>query len=94
MVRSDRILVYKTERCGYCSAAIRFLTEIKGAEVEVIDLSHDPEARKDLISRTGSRTVPQIWVGETHVGGFDELRALDRAGGLDSLLSAVDTARN
>jgi glutaredoxin 3 len=93
MVRADRIVVYKTERCGYCSAAIRFLTDNKGAEIEIVDLTLDPAARQELMAQTGKRTVPQIFIGEVHVGGFDELRALDRAGGLDPLLSAVAAAR-
>ena len=92
MVRADRIVVYKAERCGYCSAAIRFLTDHKGAQIEIVDLTQDPAARQALMARTGMRTVPQIYVGEVHVGGFDELRALDRAGGLDPLLSAVAAA--
>ena len=92
MIRADTILVYKTQRCGYCNAAIRYLTEKKGAEVEVLDITGDFDARADLMARSGQRTVPQIWVGLTHVGGFDDLRALDMAGRLDPLLDAVKTA--
>jgi len=94
MVRSDQIVMYKSGRCGYCSAALRYLNEKKGQEVEVIDLTGDFEARQDLVRRSGQRTVPQIWVGETHVGGYDDLRALDMAGGLDPLLEAVEKARS
>jgi glutaredoxin 3 len=93
MIRADRVLVYKTERCGYCNAAIRFLTEKKGVEVEIVDLTHDFAARQALVEQSGQRTVPQIWVGETHVGGFDDLRALDMAGRLDPLLDAVESAQ-
>ena len=93
MVQADRIVVYKTERCGYCNAAIRFLSEKKGQPVEIVDISGDFAARQSLIERTGQRTVPQIWVGETHVGGFDDLRALDAMGELDPLIEAVRQAR-
>ena len=94
MNRADRILVYKTQRCGYCNAAIRYLTEKKGFEVDVIDLTGDFQARADLVKASGQRTVPQIWVGQTHVGGFDDLRAMDMAGRLDPLLDAVTQAKN
>ena len=93
MLSADKILVYKTERCGYCSAAIRYLTEKKGARVEIVDITGDFEARSALVANSGQRTVPQIWVGETHVGGFDDLRAMDMAGRLDPLLEAVESAR-
>lgn len=83
------IKMYKTQACPYCVAAGRFLREIKGVELEEIDLTGDHAARIDLMERSGQRTVPQIWIGETHVGGYDELRALDRAGGLDPLLAAL-----
>lgn len=81
------IVVYKTMFCGYCTSALRFLREVKKvADIEEIDLTFDGAAREALTTRTGQRTVPQIFVGETHVGGYDDLRALDRAGGLDPLL--------
>ena len=81
------ITLYKAGLCPYCVAATRYLREVKGVEVEEIDLTGDREARLDLMRRAGGkRTVPQIWIGETHVGGYDELRALDRRGGLDPLL--------
>ncbi len=94
MVRVDRIVVYTAERCGFCRAAIRFLTEMKGASIEIVDLTGDHHARQDLSTRTGLRTVPQIWIGETHVGGFDDLRSLDRTGQLDPLIEAVRAARD
>ena len=82
------VRLYKAGFCPYCVAAARYLREIKGVEVEEIDLTGDTPARIDLMKRAGGkRTVPQIWVGDTHVGGYDELRALDRAGGLDPLLA-------
>ena len=84
---SSRIQVYKTARCVYCVQAIRFFREVKGVEVEEIDLTGNWAARKQLMERSGRRTVPQIYIGETHIGGYDDLRALDRAGGLDPLLA-------
>ena len=82
----SKIVMYKAIPCPYCTAAYRFLTEVKGVEVETIDLTGDRAARLQLMERTGQRTVPQIYINDVHVGGYDELRALDRAGGLDSLL--------
>ena len=89
MVSPDKIVVYSTQNCGYCRAATHFLRNVKEVEVDVVDLSGDWEARKALIAETGHRTVPQIFIGETFIGGFDELRALDRGGKLDLLLSQV-----
>jgi glutaredoxin 3 len=82
------ITLYKAGFCPYCVAASRFLREVKGVELTEIDLTGDHDGRLALVKRAGGkRTVPQIWIGETHVGGYDELRALDRAGGLDPLLA-------
>jgi glutaredoxin 3 len=65
------------------------LLKAKGvAEIEKIRVDLQPELRDAMIAKTGRRTVPQIFIGETHVGGFDDLSALDRAGGLDKLLAA------
>ena len=84
-----RIVLYKAGFCPYCIAAGRFLREVKGVEFEEIDLTGDHEARIALMRRAGGkRTVPQIWIGDVHVGGYDELRALDRSGGLDPLLNS------
>jgi glutaredoxin 3 len=77
--------IYSTEWCGYCRAAKRFL-ETKGIPFEEIDLTDDDAGRDDLARRTGRTTVPQIWIGETWVGGYDDLRALDARGGLTPLL--------
>jgi len=82
-----RVRMYKSTPCPYCTAAYRFLTEVKGVDVEQIDLSGDMAARMDLMHRTGQRTVPQIFIGDVHVGGYDDLRALDRRGELDPLLT-------
>ena len=82
-----KVVMYKATPCPFCTAAYRFLTELKGVEVEQIDLTGDTPARMALMQRTGQRTVPQIYVGEHHVGGYDDLRALDARGGLDPLLA-------
>ena len=85
----DKIVVYSSANCGYCRVAIHFLRTVKDVEVDVVDLTGDWAARKALIAETGHRTVPQIFIGETFVGGYDELRALDAQGKLDLLLSQV-----
>lgn len=80
------IEIYTSPLCGFCHAAKRLL-KAKGASFTEIDLSREPERRAEMTSRAkGGRTVPQIFIGETHVGGCDELYALDRAGKLDTLL--------
>ena len=82
------ITIYTTRTCGYCYTAKSLLTK-KGARFEEIDVSGDPSGRQQMTLRAkGRRTVPQIFIGETHVGGSDELHELDRRGGLDSLLAA------
>jgi glutaredoxin 3 len=84
-----KVKLYKSGFCPYCVAATRFLREIKDVEVDEIDLTGDHAARIDLMRRSGGkRTVPQIWIGDTHIGGYDEMRALDRRGELDVLLEA------
>lgn len=80
-----KVTIYSTDYCGYCRAAKRFF-DSKGVPYEEIDLSGDDDARDALRTRTGRTTVPQIFVGEVHVGGYDDLRALDQRGGLDPLL--------
>ncbi|WP_323040598.1 glutaredoxin 3 [Gemmobacter sp.] len=78
--------IYTTPLCGYCHAAKRLLTQ-KGVAFAEIDVSRDPDLRAAMVQRAGGRrTVPQIFVGETHVGGCDDLYALDGAGKLDPLL--------
>lgn len=81
------VRIYTTDYCGYCNAAKRFLADRKVA-FEEIDVSGDDAARVDLTQRTGQRTVPQIFVGDTHVGGYTDMVALDRAGKLQPLLDA------
>ena len=80
------VLVYSTRICPYCMMAKRLLTQ-KGAAYEDVMVDADPLRRDEMLQRSGGRrTVPQIFIGETHVGGFNDLAALDRAGKLDPLL--------
>ena len=81
------VLMYTSNPCPYCLHAKRLLNERNIAFVEE-DLTGDFEGRKNLINRTGKRTVPQIFFGDHHVGGFEELAALDRSGQLMSVLEA------
>ncbi len=80
-----RVLMYATATCPYCMRA-RALLEARGLEYEEIRVDLDPARRVEMMERSGRRTVPQIWVNEHHVGGFDDLYALERAGELDALL--------
>lgn len=81
------VTIYTTPLCGYCAAAKRLLTA-KGVAFEEIDLARAPERRAEMVARSGGRrTVPQVFVGETHLGGFDDIAALDRAGRLDPILA-------
>ena len=80
--------IYTSPLCGFCHAAKKLLTT-KGVSFSEIDVWEQPERKAEMIQRAnGGRTVPQIFVGETHVGGCDDLYALDRAGKLDALLAA------
>ncbi len=82
-----KIDIYTSPLCGYCHAAKRLLSA-KGASFAEIDVSRDPAKRAEMVKRApGSRTVPQIFIGNTHIGGFDDMNALDRAGKLDPLLA-------
>ncbi|WP_299786766.1 glutaredoxin 3 [uncultured Marivita sp.] len=82
------IEIYTSPLCGFCHAAKRLLTQ-KGASFTEIDVLANPDRKPEMIQRAnGGRTVPQIFIGDTHVGGCDELYALDRAGKLDPLLAA------
>jgi len=83
-----RILMYATGVCPYCVMAEKLLRAKGVADIEKIRVDLDPARREEMMSRTGRRTVPQIYIGERHVGGYDDLAALDRAGGLDPLLAA------
>ena len=80
-----KIVMYATAWCPYCARARNLLAR-KGVSFEEIDVEERPEARAEMIERSGRNTVPQIFIGARHVGGSDELQALDAAGGLDPLL--------
>jgi len=84
-----RVTMYTTAYCGYCRRAERLL-ESKGiTDVVQIRVDLSPDARVAMMRRTGRRTVPQIYIGDHHVGGYDELAALDREGRLNALLAGI-----
>ena len=85
-----RILMYSTRVCPYCIRAEQLLAKkgIAADQIEKIRVDDHPQQREEMIRITGRRTVPQIFIGERHVGGFDDLAELDAAGELDSLLRA------
>jgi glutaredoxin 3 len=86
MSQTPEIVMYSTAWCGYCQRA-RSLLERKGMTVREIKIDEDPKDREAMLARSGGRrTVPQIFIGERHVGGYDDLAALDRTGELDQLL--------
>ena len=83
----DKVVVYTKVPCGYCSAAIRYLQSVKEVEnIEVIDLTGQYDSLRALMAMTKQRTVPQIYIYGQHVGGYDDLRAKDALGLIDSLL--------
>lgn len=82
---TPEILMYSTSWCPYCERA-RALLGAKGVAYTDIDIDKQPERRDEMIARTGRRTVPQIYIGERHVGGCDDLHELERTGALDPLL--------
>ena len=83
-----KVVIYTKPYCPYCVRALALL-ERKGADVEEIEAAFDPEKQAEMIQRSnGGRTFPQIFIGDTHVGGSDELHALEARGGLDELLAA------
>jgi glutaredoxin 3 len=84
-----KVQMYTTEVCPYCIRAKQLLKQKGVSEIDEVRIDLQPERQAEMISRTGRRTVPQIYIGETHVGGCDDLYALDRAGGLDTLLRAA-----
>lgn len=86
MSDSPQIVMYSTTWCGYCQRA-RGLLARKGVEVREIKVDEEPAQRETMMERSGRRTVPQIFIGDRHVGGYDDLAALDRAGELDKLLT-------
>ena len=82
-----KITMYSTAVCPFCINAERLLKSKGVAEIEKIRIDLDPAKRDEMMEKTGRRTVPQIYIGEQHIGGFDDLAALDRAGGLVPLLA-------
>jgi glutaredoxin 3 len=89
----ERIIVYSSPFCGFCGAAKRLLSQ-KGAAFTEVDVMFDPQRRLEMIERSGGRqTVPQIFIDGRHIGGYDDLSALDQRGELDPLLAAKPDAR-
>ena len=84
---TSRVVMYSTGYCPYCERAEALLRARGVGEIEKIQVDLQPQRRAEMVERTGRRTVPQVFIGETHVGGFDDLSALDRAGGLMPLLN-------
>jgi len=81
------VTMYSTQVCPYCVMAEKLLQKKGVLHLEKILIDRDPAQRELMMTRTGRRTVPQIYIGETHVGGYDDLVALDRTGQLDPLLA-------
>ena len=80
--------MYATAACPFCQSAERLLLA-KGATIEKIRVDLEPERRAEMAKKSGRHTVPQIWIGERHIGGCDDLYALDREGRLDALLKGT-----
>ncbi|OUS19374.1 glutaredoxin 3 [Litorivita pollutaquae] len=81
------VLIYTTSTCGFCHAAKRLLKE-KDVNFQEVDVTADPSRRAEMTQKAnGGRTVPQIFIGDTHVGGCDDLYAMENAGKLDALLA-------
>jgi glutaredoxin 3 len=83
-----KVLMYLTASCPFCQSADRLLQQ-KGVAVEKIRVDLEPARRAEMVQKSGRRTVPQIWINGLHVGGCDDLYALERAGELDPLLKAA-----
>jgi glutaredoxin 3 len=79
------IVMYSKSWCPYCRMAKRLLAA-KGQKWDEIDIEEQPERRREMVERSGRTTVPQIWIGEKHIGGFDELSRLEASGQLDQML--------
>jgi glutaredoxin 3 len=88
---TPKVVMYATAWCPFCQMAERLLVE-KGVQFETIRIDLEPQRRIEMIERTQRRTVPQIYVGDHHVGGYDELSELDREGRLDPLLRGAQEA--
>lgn len=83
---SSKVLMYSTAVCPYCVRAEQLLNRKGVADIEKVRVDLDPERREEMMQKTGRRSVPQIFIGDFHVGGCDDLYALDHAGKLDPLL--------
>jgi glutaredoxin 3 len=83
-----QVLMYSTAICPYCTRAESYLRSKGVGEIDKVRVDLDPARRVEMMQRTGRRTVPQIYIGDRHVGGYEDLVALDRAGGLAPLLSS------
>ena len=81
------VLIYTSALCGYCMRAKQLLQR-KGVAFDEISVDGKPDVRAEMVRKAGKTSVPQIWIGSTHVGGCDDLHALERAGKLDALLQA------
>jgi glutaredoxin 3 len=80
--------MYLTATCSFCQSAERLLEDKRVTDIEKIRVDLEPRRRGEMMQKSGRRTVPQIWIGERHVGGCDDLHALEREGELDPLLKA------
>ncbi|MDC1512502.1 glutaredoxin 3 [Porticoccaceae bacterium] len=83
----SHVVLYGTRFCPFCTAARRLLTN-KGIDYQDISVDNNPELRGKLITKSGRNTVPQVWFGTQHIGGFDELRDLERQGTFDAILQS------
>lgn len=89
MAASPRVLMYLTASCPYCQAAERLLDTKGVRDIEKVRVDLEPARRTEMMQKSGRRTVPQIWIRGRHVGGCDDLHALEDAGELDTLLGAA-----
>jgi glutaredoxin 3 len=87
-----RVMMYSTASCPFCIQAERLLARKGITDIEKIRVDLEPARRMEMMQKTGRRTVPQIYIGPQHIGGFEELAALDRAGKLDPLLASQPVA--
>jgi glutaredoxin 3 len=82
-----KVTIYTRPFCGYCARALKVLGE-KGADFTEVEAGMDPKLRQEMMDRSGRTTFPQIFVGDSHIGGCDDMMALERSGKLDALLAA------
>ncbi|MES2935384.1 MAG: glutaredoxin 3 [Pseudomonadota bacterium] len=83
------VVLYGTAACPYCVMAERLLKSKGVDDIEKIRVDLEPQQREAMMCKTGRRTVPQIYIGDTHVGGYDDLAALDKSGALEALLQGA-----